>query len=431
MIEHIDTLLSNALRQHLSGDLSTAENLYREIISKSPNNAKAKHFLGFLLQQTNHLTEAFDHLSAAIALDNRHAEWHFNLGVLLARQGNTSGAIDAFSNAIAIDSRQYFYWTNLGAAFESNGQLEKAEDCYKTAIEINSDNSDAFHLLSALCSKLERYEEARHFNYRGVIKAPAESISKIVLGQAYYELGYVHEAIRIFEEHRKGDPGNSIVSHLLALCYQKKIPEQCTSGFVEQTFDIAANNFEETLKALGYSGPELTHDFLSSSDYKFQSLNILDLGCGTGMVGTMLKPYANVLTGVDLSQAMLDIAKAKDIYDKLYKNDIVEFLESTPTHYDLVSCMDTFVYIGNLEKLISEIYSHLTVGGTMIVSTEKTESNENYQLNISGRYSHNENYLKKLLNIHNLKILSMRDITIRMEAGYPLAGQFICAARVI
>src|SRR5688500_13490626 len=115
MIEqaHIDTLLSNALRRHVSGDFLSAEKLYREVILQSPHNAKAKHLLGFLLQQTDQLPEAFEQLNAAIALDDSHADWHFNLGIVLAKQKETLAAIETFSKAIAIDSKQYFYWTNL------------------------------------------------------------------------------------------------------------------------------------------------------------------------------------------------------------------------------------------------------------------------------------------------------------------------------
>src|ERR1035437_256064 len=171
--ERSKTLFSAALRKHPDGDLVAAEALYREIILADPIEPQAKHYLGFLLQQTDRLTEAFEQLTSAIALDDRHAEWHFNLGIVLSRQGLVTAAIDAFSCAVAIDPDKYFYWTNLGASFELNQEWIRAEQCYKAATNIDPNCPDAFYLLSALCLKLERFPEARYFNYSGIIAAPA------------------------------------------------------------------------------------------------------------------------------------------------------------------------------------------------------------------------------------------------------------------
>jgi tetratricopeptide (TPR) repeat protein len=118
--DHINSLIASALRKHLDGDLEQAEKLYREILLASPDEAQTKHYLGYLLQQTDRLQEALEQLTAAIALDETHAEWHFNLGIVLLKQNQTTAAIDALSSALRLDQGKYFYWTNLGAAFELN-----------------------------------------------------------------------------------------------------------------------------------------------------------------------------------------------------------------------------------------------------------------------------------------------------------------------
>ncbi len=157
-----DTSFTTALRKHLDGDLAAAEMLYRQIILADPGMAQARHYLGFLLQQTDRFQEAIEQLASAIALDGGHAEWHFNLGVAHLKQGQAAAAIAAFNRAIEIDPDKYFYWTNLGAAFELNQEWEQAEHCYKTAVNIDPNCPDAFYLLSALYLKLERFDEARH-----------------------------------------------------------------------------------------------------------------------------------------------------------------------------------------------------------------------------------------------------------------------------
>lgn len=429
--ERTQALFSAALRTHLDGDLAAAETLYREVILADPSEPQAKHYLGFLLQQTDRLPEAFEQLTNAIALDDRHAEWHFNLGIVLSRQGLVTAAVDAFSNAIAIDPDKYFYWTNLGASFELNQEWVRAEQCYKAAINIDPNCPDAFYLLSALCLKLERFPEARHFNYCGIIAAPAESKSKIVLGQAYYELGRVGDAIALFESWLVAEPGNPVAMHLIAAYRGQQAPDQCTRQYIELTFDAFAHSFENILSRLNYCGPQLVQDYLAAVNISAASLSVLDLGCGTGLVGEVLKPYARVLVGVDLSQAMLDRAATKPLYHQLHKSDITDFLLASRDQYDLVTCMDTFIYLGRLKEIFALIYQKLKTGGMLIFSTEKlTESHERgFQLNISGRYSHHHDYLTTVLSNTGFKIAKIRDVAIRRESGCPIEGQFVCVSR--
>lgn len=421
--------LNTALRKHLDGDLPAAESLYREIIRDNPGDARARHRLGFLLQQTDRLDEAFELVTSAIALDDRHAEWHFNLGIVLARQNNARAAVAAFSRAIGIDPDKYFYWTNLGAAYEANAESDRAEQCFKAAVDINPDCADAFYLLSALCLKQERFDEARYFNYCGIAVAPADCKSMTVLGQAYHELGRVDEAIALFEKRLIVEPDNPVALHLLAAYRGQQAPAQCSRRYIEQTFDAFANNFENVLGRLKYCGPQLVRDHLAR--LAVSGLSALDLGCGTGMVGEAIKPHAQRIAGVDLSQSMLEHAAAKQVYRQLHKSDIADFLRSSEEQYDLVTCMDTFIYIGRLDEVIPLIHRNLKPGGRLLFSTEKLagERQQDHQLNASGRYSHHPDYLVERLSESGFTIESMNDVVIRMESGCPIKGQFVCARR--
>lgn len=423
--------LSAALRKHLDGDLAAAETIYREIILADPGEPQSKHYLGFLLQQTGRLPEALEQLVAAITLDDSHAEWHFNLGIVYSRQGLVAAAIDAFSNATAIDPGKYFYWTNLGASFELNQEFHHAEQCYQKAINLDRNCPDAFYLLSALCLKLERFPEARHFNYCGIIAAPADSKSKIILGQAYYELGRIDDAIALFENWLAEEPGNPVAAHLLTAYRGLQAPEQCTSQYIELTFDGFAKSFENTLGRLHYCGPQLVQDYLATLGFSSDSLSVLDLGCGTGLVGEVLKPFARMLVGVDLSQAMLNQAATKHLYHQLHKSELTDFLLASRDQYDLITCMDTLIYMGRLDGIFALIYQKLKTGGLFVFSTEKLMGADEpaYQLNISGRYSHHHDYLTKILADIGFKIAEVCDVAIRKESGCPIEGQFICVRR--
>lgn len=418
-----------ALGKHRDGELPGAEALYREILSQNPQHAAARHYLGFLLLQTGRSGEAADQLAFAVGLDARHAEWHFNLGIALSRLGRIPECIDAYLAAIAIDPDRYFYWTNLGSAFEQDGQDARAEQCYLAAAKIDPDCPDAYFLLSSLCLKQRRYAEARHHNDCGIIAAPEAGHSLIVLAQAYHGLGRTQDAISLFERRLELAPSDAVAAHLLVAYRGQDAPERCADRYVEQTFDAFAHSFDDILGRIGYCAPQWAEDCVAGLSIPEASLAVLDLGCGTGLVGERLARYAGFMTGVDLSALMLEQAEKKRCYDLLCRFDIAAFLSQQQQRYDLIVCMDTFIYIGRLDELIALIYQRLNAGGRFLFSTEKLEQAQGFRLNSSGRYSHHQDYLGGLLKAAGFIVEQRCDADIRRESGCPVAGQFYCAIR--
>ena len=56
------------------------------------------------------------------------------------------------------------------------------------------------------------------------------------------------------------------------------------------------------------------------------SLDILDLGCGTGLAGSWLKDYAKYMIGVDMSDQMAFLAKKKTIYQDVIVQPVFDYL---------------------------------------------------------------------------------------------------------
>ncbi|HEY9100585.1 tetratricopeptide repeat protein [Chitinimonas sp.] len=424
-------LFSTAVQHHLAGDLAAAEPLYRQLLEHQPDDAASRHYLGFLLQQRDQLDEAREQLTAAIALDGSHAEWHFNLGIVLVKQGEGEAAIAAFTRAIALDNRRYFYWTNLGAAFEAADEPQHAEQCYDMALRLDPECGDAYFLLASLYLKLARYPEARHYNYRGIAASAGAGTSRILLGQAYHELGRPQEAVQLFQQWLAEEPGHPVASHLLAAYQGGPVPERCSPAYVEATFDAFADSFDDILQRLDYAGPGLVADYLAAQPKGRRFSEALDLGCGTGQVGEAIRPYVDQLSGVDLSQAMLAQSRQRGVYDQLLRADIGDFLAALPARYALITCMDTFIYLGRLDVLLPRLHASLEPGGLLLFSTEKLEGQDvpPYWLNTSGRYSHAPQALAEQLQAAGLQLLIRQEVVLRKEAGCAIAGQFYAVTR--
>jgi SAM-dependent methyltransferase len=75
-------------------------------------------------------------------------------------------------------------------------------------------------------------------------------------------------------------------------------------------FDRCAGTFERILvKDLEYKTPELLFDLVRP--YLTEEMNVLDLGCGTGLGSQRYRPFAKRLIGVDASSKMLEKAAQK------------------------------------------------------------------------------------------------------------------------
>jgi predicted TPR repeat methyltransferase len=443
--------LEAAVGHHLAQRYDAAETMYRRLIAQQPGAAGPKHWLGFMLQQCDRLEEAHALIDESLQLDASHADWHYNFGILLARMDRTEQALQAFLNAIAVDQRGYFSWTNLGSLYEKIGDTDKAEKSYLVATQIDPDCPDAYYLLSALYVEQQRFAEAKRFHCLGFIAGPAADKSRIKLSMAYRELGRTDEAIALIDKWLEEEPDHPEAKHLAIAYKGLPAPQRCSEAYVESTYDGFASTFEATLSKLKYAGPQALVEELRAAAFAPDAFDTLELGCGTGLNGEHLKSVSSILTGVDLSQRMLDQASMKAIYDRLIKSEICAFLKESNRRYDLIACIDTLIYFGDLEEIVRLMARKLKPGGWLIVTTEKliaeemavaaesaagaeaaalSESAPTSHLNISGRYSHAEGYLRKLLAANGMEPIRVGDLTIRMEAGMPIPGQIVRARKL-
>ena len=156
--------------------------------------------------------------------------------------------------------------------------------------------------------------------------------------------------------------------------------------------------------------------------------NTLDLGCGTGLCGNILRPLTKKLIGVDIAAKMLDQARNKGDYDELIQSEILAFLQQYHQHYDLIISADTLPYFAELEALFTEINQHLTPKGYFIFSTEISTTLP-WQLQPSARFSHHLDYLKKRCEDNGWRIDYCQEVVARLQEDKPLKVYLIAAQK--
>lgn len=141
---------------------------------------------------------------------------------------------------------------------------------------------------------------------------------------------------------------------------------------VETYYDDWADGYDDTLQSWQYRAPDDAVSLLGP--YLDAGTQVLDVGCGTGLLGSALRARANVtLHGLDISSASLEQATARGIYDQLLQHDLQEIpLPAADDAYDVAASVGVLTYIADAETLLSDLCRAVRSGG-VIAFTQRTD----------------------------------------------------------
>jgi len=421
----LDEAVSVALALQQAEQWAAADDIYRTVLEAAPNHAAALHFSGVLAHQRGQSGDAVGLIERSLELEPGRADWYSNLGIVLQDRLRLDEASAAYRRAIALDPSHANAHSNLGVLLRAKGDLAEAEAAYRAAIRIDPDHADAYHNLGVLLNAQKRPREAAVCFSKVITLRPKHPDARRLLALAHCTLGEVEQAVAIFEEWLEDDPENPVALHMLAACSGRDVPARASDAFIETTFDSFAASFDSKLARLSYRAPALVVETLERSNLApSKSLDVLDAGCGTGLCGALVAPYARRLVGVDLSERMLAQAAERSVYDELVKGELTAYLAESEGAFDLIVSADTLVYFGALDQVVTVAERALRPGGRLVFTVEEVvdaDEHAGFLLGTSGRYRHGRNYVEDVLTAVNLRP-EIVTAELRLEAGEPVAG---------
>ena len=302
----------------------------------------------------------------------------------------------------------------LAAVLHADGQRAEALQVLRDGLLFAADREDRLEALADAFLALDEWPDAIAVLQAAMRIRPEAGHLPARLAYLWAELGEADHATAMAERAR-------------ALGEEVEIdtPAELTQTLTRQLFNQYAAGFDRhLLDTLRYTAPAELERVLRPYAGRYRDRAIIDLGCGTGLMGERLRGDAGHLTGVDLSPRMLEQAAGKRVYDDLAEADVVTWLATRGSAIvSLITAADVLVYMGNLEPLFTQAARVLVPGGLFAFTVERLlVGTGNYALRDSRRYAHGEAYLRRLAEESDFRILTAESIVPRLDAGQPVDG---------
>ena len=387
---------------------------FKRVTELDPLYAEGFNNLGITLDKLGSYAEAIIAFEKAIELSPDNAELFNNLGKALVGDGRVDEAVNAYKISISLHPRKPYILMRLGAALAMQSKFDEACEIFDAAIKIQPKNAKLHFNLGSVLQDHGLYERAISAYKTAISIKPDHADTWYNLGLTCRSHGNLEEAIKSFERTIELAPDYLEAKHLLSAVLGQTT-QTAPRQYVENLFDANAGVFEKALvEKLEYRVPQILAALMTDVETYDRNGPVLDLGCGTGLVGHELNPYFSSIDGVDLSQSMLNLAQTKSIYNKLIHEDIVQFLGISELDYQYFVAADVFIYIGELSEVFRLIKSRNKRSGHVIFSTEHSEI-DGYHLEKSGRYSHSKSYIENLCAEYGYEIHHFSETNLRKQ----------------
>jgi len=204
--------LQRADDHYTSGDLHTAERLYRQVLEREPTHDKATFLLGMVEYQRNGHPAARELFERALALNAAAPLYWLFLGRTLQAQQQHAAALVHFKRARQLDPNLLEAWLCEGGLFRNLGAVAQAESTFAEAAALHPRAALPVEQLGELeLSRGQLDKAAAHFAHAAQLD-PQLAAPLINLGVVHQRSGRLAHAGDCYEKACQIEP-NSVVAH--------------------------------------------------------------------------------------------------------------------------------------------------------------------------------------------------------------------------
>lgn len=414
------------------GQLTEAADVLNRARAQAPNDPRVFLMAGIMSEKAGNIAGAFQLMRAGLELAPNWAPGIVVLAQLQARQGQFAEAKENANTALELDSETREVLDGAIDVTHLTGDLDHAVRLLQKGLVKQPADAKWRLLLANDLSQLERFDEALAL-WEGLL-ADSPGDEQALLGRMHTLLaaGRLKEAETITAALLTLAPDNPVYAYYDARA-KGQTPQHQPAELNRSLFDSAAHIFDQQLvQGLRYQLPqEIAKKTLAI--YPDKKFSLLDLGCGTGLLGAQLGKLQGRMVGVDVSPRMLEQARRHQLYDSLDVADLHDALAVAAANpYNVIAALDVCVYVGDLSKAIPAAWSALAPGGLLILSCESgPEDGPDLFLNpTTERYVHKRSHVEGLCRVAGFSV-DAQDTVLRYQKGKPVHGFVITARKAV
>lgn len=365
---------------------------------KYSNSSLLFNIVGRLSHEIGNLEDAINYYTLALRENPKDAAVFRNLGSVYHQIGNLQLAFASYQQVLELDPSDIGVYLKLAYFYEDlstrdwQDAAQNARKCYD--FYNNATNSKDLSTLIRYGNFLVREHETIEAIevYNRALQLD-NNLPSLWFNKAYAEIKakLFYDGSTSLKKALELDPSIEAAKHMLNALDDTtaKAVDTVSDQYVSELFDNYAPDYEKHGRKLKHTTPRIireelaqlygidkleiamsnvelstcldashteAHDCDSHNAKKYNiSLDVLDIGCGTGLVGYWLKDISKSITGVDLSAEMIKLARKKGVYSSLVTEPIQSYLEKADTSFDVIVASDVFQYIGDLSQLFAEV----------------------------------------------------------------------------
>jgi predicted TPR repeat methyltransferase len=387
-----DASLDQGQRLYMTGRFEEAASLYRQRLQANPRDLDSNQALALIYFRVGQFELAQHFAGEALKIDPSYLDGLRVRGMALMQLGRLDSALSCFKQALALKPDFVETIVNQATALLELKRLDEALAGFDRAVALDANNAVVWNNRANTLVALGRLEEAAECYDRALAIRP--------------------------------DLETARSNRFLVLLKLRKVG-RIADFALRQMFDDVATRFDHLMvDELGYRGHLHVRALADAKLPQLKApLRILDLGCGTGLVGNAFKDLAagGRLDGIDLAPRMIEVARKRGIYDDLILGDLETVLAAPGPPYDLIVSADTMVYLGDLAPTFAGVVNRLVAGGNYLFACEAKDGTGWEQTDVS-RFRHSEAYVREEAARCGLTYFARMDCTLRYEREEPVPG---------
>ena len=402
-------------------DIEKKEFFLRRAVKAEPDRIEGLISLADFLLFRGNKSEALVFYHKVLNLNDSNFDAILGVANIYLDNGDFVGAEKYYRKSFEICRDNFDAYLNYGTLLYKQKKFNQALEAYRKAININPESAEISYNLSLILKDFGEFEEALGLMFNAYLRDKTNNLYAINIMETLNELSLKNSelALKIAQNWQNTMPNNVFSKRFLrGICGEKD--DANDEEYATLLFNEFANTYDDKIANLETKIIDKIKEIIPEIKG-----TVLDLGCGTGCVGTSLYNENVNFIGVDLAANMIDAARKKGVYKELYCESISSFVRNKKNikDVDLVIASDVFCYLGDIDNVLGNLKSK-----KIVFSVEKSDDdiNKDYYLQANGRYKHSKKYILDIAKKYKFKNCDIYELCIRKEANNDVEGMLVC-----